>query len=121
VGEYISTRFRKQVTTMQHRETEGTRSDRIELRATPHEKALLMRAAAIEHLDMTSFVMRTAVPAAQEIVERTEHDTQQMQQATDDKSQNTGNDLIAFFRNSPLADVTVELERDKATSRTITF
>jgi len=58
---------------MQHRETESTRSDRIELRATPYEKALLMRAAAIEHLDMTSFVMRTAVPAAQEVVERTEH------------------------------------------------
>jgi uncharacterized protein (DUF1778 family) len=58
---------------MQHRETEGTRSDRIELRATPQEKALLMRAAAMEHLDMTSFVMRAAVPAAQEVIERTEH------------------------------------------------
>ena len=64
---------RKQVTTMLHRETEGTRSDRIELRATPQEKALLMRAAAIEHLDMTSFVMRTVVPAAQEVIARTEH------------------------------------------------
>ena len=64
---------RKSVATMQYRETEGTRSDRIELRATPQEKALLMRAAAIEHLDMTSFVMRAAVPAAQEVVERTEH------------------------------------------------
>ena len=58
---------------MQHMETGGTRSDRIELRATPQEKALLMRAAAIEHLDMTSFVMRAAVPAAQEVVERAEH------------------------------------------------
>ena len=58
---------------MQRREMESTRSDRIELRATPQEKALLMRAAAIEHLDMTSFVMRAAVPAAQEVVERTEH------------------------------------------------
>ncbi len=106
---------------MQHRETEGMRNGRIELFATPEEKALLLRAAAIEHLDMTSFVMRAAVPVAQEIVGRTEHDTQKMQQATDDNSQNTGKDLIAFFRNSPLADVAVELERDKATSRTITF
>jgi uncharacterized protein (DUF1778 family) len=60
---------------MQHMESEGSRSDRIELRATSHEKALLMRAAAIEHLDMTSFVMRAAVPAAQEVIERTEHIT----------------------------------------------
>ncbi len=53
--------------------TEDTRSDRIELRVTPEEKALLLRAAAIEHLDMASFVMRAAIPAAQEVVERTEH------------------------------------------------
>jgi hypothetical protein len=33
----------------------------------------------------------------------------------------TGKDLIAFFRKSPLADVELDLERDKATSRTITF
>jgi uncharacterized protein (DUF1778 family) len=56
---------------MQNIETEA-RSERIELRATPHEKALLTRAAAMEHLDVTSFVMRIAVPAAREIVERTE-------------------------------------------------
>lgn len=53
-------------------DTEITRSDRIELRATPHEKALLTRAAAMEHLDVTSFVLRTAVPAAREVVERRE-------------------------------------------------
>ena len=49
-----------------------TRSDRIELRASPDEKALLTRAAAIEHLDLTSFVMRSAVPAAREVVERSD-------------------------------------------------
>jgi len=53
-------------------ETNSGRSDRIELRATPHEKALLARAAALEHLDLTGFVMCTAVPAAREVVERTE-------------------------------------------------
>lgn len=118
-----SLRLREQVATMQYRETEGTRSDHIDLRATPQEKALLMQAAAIEQLDMTSFVMRAALPAAQEIVKRIEHTTRQMQQARDDNAQNTGEDLIAFFRNSPLVDVALELEleRDKATSRTITF
>jgi uncharacterized protein (DUF1778 family) len=54
-------------------ETNGTRSDRIELRATPYEKSLLTRAAAIEHLDLASLVMRIAVPIARDIIERTEH------------------------------------------------
>jgi uncharacterized protein (DUF1778 family) len=66
-----SLRFRKQVSTMQH--TEDTQSGHIELHATPQEIVLLMRAAAIEHLDVTSFVMRAAGRAAQEVVERTEH------------------------------------------------
>ena len=44
------------------------RTDRIELRASPSEKALLTRAAAIERLDVTSFVMRAALPRAEEIV-----------------------------------------------------
>lgn len=106
---------------MQHMEMEDPRCDCIELRVTPQEKALLMRAAAIEHLDLTSFVMRVALLAAQEVVERTEHETPQMQPARGDNSQNTGEDLIAFFRNSPLADVALELEqeleRNKAASR----
>src|SRR6516162_2950873 len=57
---------------------------------------------------------------------------QQLRQITDlnlgktgDNLKRTGADLIAFFRNSPLADVAFELERelerDKETSRTITF
>jgi uncharacterized protein (DUF1778 family) len=49
-----------------------TRSDRIELRATPHEKAILARAAAIEHLDVTALVMRASLPLAREIIERAE-------------------------------------------------
>ena len=48
------------------------RSDRIELRATPEEKSLLARAAAYERLDLTSFVMRAALPAAENIVQRAE-------------------------------------------------
>jgi hypothetical protein len=115
---------------MQNRETEGTRSDRIELFATPEEKALLLRAAEIAHLDMNSFVMRAAGRAAQEVFEKasTLEDwdalpilPKQVELATSDEPENTGKDLIAFFRNSPLADVAIEFERDKATSRTITF
>ena len=44
------------------------RSDRIELRASPSEKALLLRAATLERLDLTSFVMRAALPNAERIV-----------------------------------------------------
>ena len=54
-------------------EVNGTRSDRIELRATPYEKSLLTRAAAIEHLDLTSLVMRITVPIARDIIEQAEH------------------------------------------------
>lgn len=41
-----------------------SRSDQIELRATPEEKRVLAAAAAHERLDVTSFVMRTVLPAA---------------------------------------------------------
>ncbi|MFQ5971572.1 MAG: DUF1778 domain-containing protein [Alphaproteobacteria bacterium] len=50
----------------------GTRSDRIELRATAQEKSLLARAAAYERLDLTSFVMRAALPAAEKAVRKAE-------------------------------------------------
>ena len=61
--------------------TDSARSNRIELRASPSEKALLLRAATLERLDLTSFVMRAALPkaervvAAAENVELTEHDS----------------------------------------------
>ena len=50
----------------------AAREDRIELRATKEEKRLLAAAAAHERLDVTSFIMRSALPAAQEIVDRAE-------------------------------------------------
>ncbi len=50
----------------------ATRDARIELRTTPEEKRLLARAAAQERLDMTSFIMRSALPAAQEVLDRAE-------------------------------------------------
>ncbi len=44
------------------------RTDRIELRASPAEKATLMRAAALQRLDLTSFVMRAALPEAENVI-----------------------------------------------------
>lgn len=49
-----------------------TRGDRIELRTSREEKRVLTAAAAYERLDLTSFVMRAALPAAEEIVARHE-------------------------------------------------
>ena len=46
--------------------------ERIELRATREEKRLLIAAAAHERLDLTSFVMRNALPAARAVMERAE-------------------------------------------------
>jgi uncharacterized protein (DUF1778 family) len=45
-----------------------TRDDRIELRASRQQKRLLAAAAAYERLDLTSFVLRTALPVAEAIV-----------------------------------------------------
>ena len=50
--------------------SDAARGERIELRATKEEKQLLATAAAHERLDVTAFVMRTALPAAREIVDR---------------------------------------------------
>lgn len=45
---------------------------RIELRIDPAEKAVLARAAALEHTDVTGFVLRTVLPAARAVIERAE-------------------------------------------------
>jgi uncharacterized protein (DUF1778 family) len=50
----------------------ATRDDRIELRASREEKRVLAAAAAYERLDLTAFVMRAALPAAEEVVARHE-------------------------------------------------
>ena len=51
------------------------RDNRIELRASREEKRVLTAAAAYERLDLTSFVLRRALPAAEEIVARHERIT----------------------------------------------
>lgn len=46
------------------------KGERVELRTTGDEKRLLVAAAAHEHLDVTAFVLRAALPAAREVVDR---------------------------------------------------
>lgn len=55
--------------------TAVNRDDRLELRTTREEKRLLAAAAAYERLDMTSFVMRSALTAARKVVDRNERIT----------------------------------------------
>ncbi|MDE3719855.1 MULTISPECIES: type II toxin-antitoxin system TacA family antitoxin [Nocardiopsis] len=45
-------------------------TERIEVRVTPEDKALLLEAARISHESASKFVVRTAREAATEIVER---------------------------------------------------
>jgi uncharacterized protein (DUF1778 family) len=45
-------------------------NSRLELRIRPQEKAVIQRAAVLEHTDLTSFVLRTVLPAAQAVIER---------------------------------------------------
>lgn len=52
--------------------TRAMRDDRIELRASREEKQLLVAAAAHERLELTSFILRTVLPAAREVVDRAE-------------------------------------------------
>jgi uncharacterized protein (DUF1778 family) len=47
---------------------QATREDRIELRASREEKRILAAAAAYERLDLTSFVLRAALPAAEKVM-----------------------------------------------------
>lgn len=48
------------------------RTDRVELRTTREEKRLLVAAAAHERLDLTGFILRTALPAARAAIDRAE-------------------------------------------------
>ena len=50
----------------------ATRNDRIELRTTKEEKRLLVAAAAHERLDVASFIMRSVLPLARDVVDRAE-------------------------------------------------
>jgi uncharacterized protein (DUF1778 family) len=45
---------------------------RVEIRIAPEVKAKLARAAALEHIDLTAFILRAALPAAEGVIERAE-------------------------------------------------
>jgi uncharacterized protein (DUF1778 family) len=48
-------------------------NSRMSLRIRAEEKALLMRAVALKHTDLTNFVLRHALRAAKEVVEEADH------------------------------------------------
>jgi uncharacterized protein (DUF1778 family) len=49
-----------------------TESSRVELRIRAEDKAILARAAALEHTDLTDFILRRMLPEAQAVIEREE-------------------------------------------------
>ncbi len=51
---------------------EHVESGRVELRLKPEDKAVLARAAALERLDLTSFILRAALPRAQDVIAQSE-------------------------------------------------
>jgi uncharacterized protein (DUF1778 family) len=48
-------------------------SSRIELRIPPEQKAVIARAAALEHVDVTGFILKRVLPEAQAVIDRAEH------------------------------------------------
>ena len=47
-------------------------NSRMSLRIRPNDKALLMRAVAYEHTDLTDFVLRNAMQAARAVIAQAE-------------------------------------------------
>jgi uncharacterized protein (DUF1778 family) len=48
-------------------------NSRMSLRIRAEEKALLLRAVALNHTDLTDFVIRHAVSAAKAVIEQADH------------------------------------------------
>ena len=48
-------------------------NSRVSLRIRPEEKAILMRAAALNHTDLTDFVVRHSVRAARSVIREADH------------------------------------------------
>ncbi|MEE4378838.1 MAG: DUF1778 domain-containing protein [Candidatus Competibacteraceae bacterium] len=53
-------------------QTPITTNDRMSLRIGSEEKSLLIRAAALQHTNLTEFVTRTVVSAAREVIKQSE-------------------------------------------------
>ncbi len=47
-------------------------NSRVALRIRPNDKARLLRAVAIEHTDLTDFILRNALRAADSVIEQAE-------------------------------------------------
>jgi len=47
-------------------------NDRMSLRIASEEKSLLVRAATLQHTNLTEFVIRTVVSAAREVIDQNE-------------------------------------------------
>ncbi len=47
-------------------------NDRMSLRIASEEKSLLIRAATLQHTNLTEFVIRTVVSAARDVIEQNE-------------------------------------------------
>ena len=47
-------------------------NNRVELRVKPEEKAILAQAAALEHMDLTGFILSKLLPEARATIERFE-------------------------------------------------
>jgi uncharacterized protein (DUF1778 family) len=48
-------------------------NSRVALRIRPADKARIMRAVALEHTDMTDFILRNSLRAADAVIEKSEH------------------------------------------------
>ncbi len=48
-------------------------NDRMSLRVASEEKSLLMRAAALQHINLTEFVIRNAVSVARKVIDDNEN------------------------------------------------
>jgi uncharacterized protein (DUF1778 family) len=48
-------------------------NDRMSMRIRAEEKAILLRAAALENTDLTDFVVQNALRSAKAVIERAEH------------------------------------------------
>lgn len=48
-------------------------NSRLALRVRPTDKAILMRAVALEQSDLTEFVLKNALKAAKEVIDQAEH------------------------------------------------
>ena len=50
----------------------AVQNSRVSLRIRPRDKATILRGSALEHTDLTDFIVRTAVQAAQDLINKSE-------------------------------------------------